>query len=124
MRLPWAVDRRPCSLPRRVSQSGVAPISRRAALGPGLLGQVADTLFDRVDPILGGICGVPIRPMLPVFCILWQDSFRTGDLPGRGAVHFLLRQVGQGGIYDHLGGGFARYATDQEWLVLHFEKML
>ena len=32
--------------------------------------------------------------------------------------------MSQGGIYDHLGGGFARYATDAEWLVPHFEKML
>ena len=32
--------------------------------------------------------------------------------------------MSQGGIYDHLGGGFARYSTDAEWLVPHFEKML
>ena len=35
-----------------------------------------------------------------------------------------LRRMWRGGIHDHLGGGFARYATDEQWLVPHFEKML
>src|ERR671939_1834589 len=39
-------------------------------------------------------------------------------------VELLLRRMSQGGIYDHLGGGYARYATDAIWLVPHFEKML
>ena len=44
--------------------------------------------------------------MPPMFRLLWQDSFRTSDLADRNSVHRLLRQMGQGGIYDHLGGGF------------------
>ena len=40
------------------------------------------------------------------------------------AVHNLLAHTSQGGIYDHLGGGYARYSTDAVWLVPHFEKML
>ena len=42
----------------------------------------------------------------------------------RDAVLVTLRNIAQGGIYDHLGGGFARYSVDDRWLVPHFEKML
>ncbi len=40
------------------------------------------------------------------------------------AVRLTLDKMARGGIYDHLGGGFARYSTDERWLVPHFEKML
>ena len=56
------------------------------------------------------------------------SSGRTRSAPGepggRDALHLLLQRMSQGGIYDHLGGGYARYATDAVWLVPHFEKML
>ena len=56
------------------------------------------------------------------------SSGRTASAPGgrrrRTALHLMLRRMSQGGIYDHLGGGYARYATDAIWLVPHFEKML
>ena len=44
--------------------------------------------------------------------------------PARHAVDTTLTHICQGGIYDHLGGGFARYSVDERWLVPHFEKML
>jgi uncharacterized protein YyaL (SSP411 family) len=47
-----------------------------------------------------------------------------GNTQAHDALHLLLRRMSQGGIYDHLGGGYARYATDAIWLVPHFEKML
>ena len=49
---------------------------------------------------------------------------RSGAPEGQQALHLLLQRMSQGGIYDHLGGGYARYATDAIWLVPHFEKML
>ncbi|HET9019884.1 MAG TPA: thioredoxin domain-containing protein, partial [Acetobacteraceae bacterium] len=52
------------------------------------------------------------------------NACRTGDPAGLAATRLLLRRMALGGICDHLGGGFARYATDAEWLVPHFEKML
>ncbi|MGH7103425.1 MAG: thioredoxin domain-containing protein, partial [Acetobacteraceae bacterium] len=60
----------------------------------------------------------------PLMRFLWQDSFRSGRTGQRDAVRLLLRRMSMGGIYDHLGGGFSRYATDEHWLVPHFEKML
>src|SRR3546814_4779146 len=44
--------------------------------------------------------------------------------PYRQAVLSTLANMSQGGIWDHLGGGFARYSVDERWLVPHFEKML
>ncbi|WP_455373569.1 thioredoxin domain-containing protein, partial [Limibacillus halophilus] len=51
----------------------------------------------------------------------WQ---RSGQAAYKEAVLLSLSKMSQGGIYDHLGGGYARYATDEKWLVPHFEKML
>ncbi len=92
--------------------------------GPDALSHAAGTLLRTTDPMLGGMTGAPKFPNPPIFRFLWQDSFRTGALPGADAVHLLLRQMSQGGIYDHLGGGYSRYSTDAEWLAPHFEKML
>ena len=96
----------------------------RAAPTPGMLTSVAGGLLRATDPLLGGMRGAPKFPALPLFRFLWQDSFRTMDGAGREAVHLLLRQMCHGGVFDHLGGGFARYSTDAEWLAPHFEKIL
>jgi uncharacterized protein YyaL (SSP411 family) len=94
------------------------------AIGPDTLDQAADTLLRMTDTVRGGMRGAPKFPNPPIFRFLWQNAFRTGAEAGRDAVFLLLRRMSAGGIYDHLGGGYARYATDAEWLVPHFEKML
>jgi uncharacterized protein YyaL (SSP411 family) len=53
-----------------------------------------------------------------------RTGARTGDATVLGAVRLTLDRMGAGGIYDHLGGGFARYSVDERWAVPHFEKML
>ncbi|HEY5301757.1 MAG TPA: thioredoxin domain-containing protein, partial [Acetobacteraceae bacterium] len=92
--------------------------------GPRELDAVAHALLGMTDPEQGGLRGAPKFPNPPIFRFLWQDSFRTATTPGRAALHLMLERMSQGGIYDHLGGGYARYATDAVWLVPHFEKML
>jgi uncharacterized protein len=92
--------------------------------GPAELDAVASALLAMTDPEQGGMRGAPKFPNPPIFRFLWQEAFRTGREPGRAALHLLLARMSQGGIYDHLGGGYARYATDAIWLVPHFEKML
>ncbi|HTW29041.1 MAG TPA: thioredoxin domain-containing protein [Acetobacteraceae bacterium] len=92
--------------------------------GPALLDQVAGVFAGMVDPVQGGLQGAPKFPNPPIFRFLWQSSFRARTPEWRRPVHDLLRAMSQGGIYDHLGGGYARYSTDAEWLVPHFEKML
>ena len=49
---------------------------------------------------------------------------RSGDTRYFDAVTHTLERICEGGIYDHLGGGFSRYSVDEKWLVPHFEKML
>jgi len=61
---------------------------------------------------------------VPVFSFLWTMAERLGDQRLAEAVTTTLTHISQGGIYDHLGGGFARYSVDHRWLVPHFEKML
>ena len=56
--------------------------------------------------------------------MLLRHHLRTGDDQALHAVRHTLSKMARGGIYDHLGGGFARYSTDERWLVPHFEKML
>lgn len=72
----------------------------------------------------GGTGGAPKFPQPSLLSLIWRTGVRTGDADlGRIVKHSLDRMC-QGGIYDHLGGGFARYAVDDQWLVPHFEKML
>ncbi len=92
--------------------------------GPVQLDAVAQALLRLTDPDQGGLRGAPKFPNSPIFRFLWQNAFRTGRPEGRDALHLMLQRMSQGGIYDHLGGGYARYSTDAVWLVPHFEKML
>ena len=77
-----------------------------------------------IDPVHGGTHGAPKFPQPTLFELLWRGYKRSKDLELKKAVVHSLTQMCQGGIYDHLGGGFARYSTDHQWLVPHFEKML
>jgi uncharacterized protein len=93
-------------------------------LSPASFDEAAATALRLVDPILGGTAGAPKFPQPVFFRLLWRAYKRTGAPMFREAVVLTLDQLCRGGIYDHLGGGFARYSTDVHWLVPHFEKML
>ena len=86
--------------------------------------RIAERLLREVDPVNGGIGDAPKFPQPGVFELLWRAFRRTGQEPFRHAVELTLAHVSQGGIYDHVGGGYSRYAVDARWLVPHFEKML
>jgi uncharacterized protein YyaL (SSP411 family) len=92
--------------------------------GPQVLRDAVNTLRDMFDPEHGGFGGAPKFPQEPVIEFL----LRAGTQPwGREALemaHTTLLVMATGGIYDHIGGGFARYAVDRKWLIPHFEKML
>ena len=92
--------------------------------GPELLEAARNAFLRGVDWEKGGLSGAPKFPNIPVFRFLWHEYFRSGDNACASATHLLLERMSQGGIYDHLGGSYARYATDDAWLVPHFEKML
>lgn len=101
------------------------PVERlRDGMSIELLNNAAVRLLDYIDASAGGMNGAPKFPMPFVFDFLWRAYRRTADARFKNAVVVTLTRICQGGIYDHVGGGFARYATDAEWLVPHFEKML
>lgn len=87
-----------------------------------------DTAFHNiiitVDFRKGGRAGAPKFPMPVNYGFLLMYHGLTGDNDALKAVEITLDNMAQGGIYDHIGGGFARYSTDAEWHVPHFEKML
>ena len=89
-----------------------------------LVDATAHLLLRMIDPVDGGLGGAPKFPQARLYEFLWRASRRTGAEPFADAVTLTLDRICQGGIYDHLGGGIARYSTDAEWLVPHFEKML
>src|SRR5215207_2357693 len=89
-----------------------------------LLDRIAERLLREVDPLNGGIGTAPKFPQCGIFELLWRAWRRTRQQPFKDAILRTLTTISQGGIYDHLGGGYARYATDARWLVPHFEKML
>ena len=76
------------------------------------------------DNKLGGFTGAPKFPMPVVWEFLLQYHQLTGNTKSLDLVSTTLDEMAKGGIYDHLGGGFARYSTDEHWKVPHFEKML
>jgi uncharacterized protein YyaL (SSP411 family) len=89
-----------------------------------LLDVAAKNILAIWDMQRGSFRGAPKFPNPVVLEALWRSHLRTGDPVARAAVLTTLRHLCQGGVYDHLGGGFARYSVDAAWLVPHFEKML
>jgi uncharacterized protein YyaL (SSP411 family) len=92
--------------------------------GDAALADLARRLLQLVDPTHGGMRGAPKFPQVQFFNFLWRAGLRYGLPNPLEAVELTLTHIAQGGIYDHLGGGFARYSVDERWLVPHFEKML
>jgi uncharacterized protein YyaL (SSP411 family) len=76
------------------------------------------------DPEHAGFGGAPKFPMPANLRFLLRRHARTGEGEGRAMAVETLRAMARGGIFDQVGGGFARYSTDGEWRVPHFEKML
>jgi uncharacterized protein len=90
----------------------------------GLLDNAARVILRNFDPTHGGFGRAPKFPHPMDIKVLLRQHARTGDAHALHAVRHTLEKMARGGIYDHLGGGFARYSTDERWLVPHFEKML
>jgi uncharacterized protein YyaL (SSP411 family) len=107
-----------------------AMLSAGDAQGHGI--QITDSLLrdltrrmtNAVDMTHGGIRGAPKFPQWSFFWLLWRGAIRYDDAEALVAVETTLVHICQGGIYDHLRGGFARYSVDERWLAPHFEKML
>ncbi|MCB5174734.1 thioredoxin domain-containing protein [Microvirga lenta] len=94
------------------------------ALGREDLDRLGARLTEVMDAEHGGLTGAPKFPNPPILEYLLRHARRTGDETARGRFLLTLQRMALGGIRDHLGGGFARYSVDEQWLVPHFEKML
>jgi uncharacterized protein YyaL (SSP411 family) len=88
------------------------------------LAAIASKFIGAIDPTNGGLRGAPKFPNTAIFHFLWKAGLRYGLKTCIEEVKNTLLHICQGGIYDHIGGGFSRYSTDERWLVPHFEKML
>ncbi len=119
--------------PDKIEQNRAALMERLAAaarpagtatIGIAELDNAARQLGAIIDPVNGGTRGAPKFPQAALFELLWRAGLRTGEERYFAAVDTTLHHICEGGIYDHLGGGFARYSVDERWLVPHFEKML
>src|ERR671914_718741 len=82
------------------------------------------SLLSELDRRFGGFGGAPKFPQAMNLEVLLRHHHRTGDGEALSGVETTLRAMANGGIYDQLGGGFARYSVDRYWLVPHLEKML
>ena len=110
-------------------RDGLGQVGRFAPVVEGeipsdLLIRAADDVLQRVDHHWGGLAGAPKFPNTFAFDLLLRAHRATGREAYLEAVRVTLDRMAAGGIYDHLGGAFARYSTDERWLVPHFEKML
>jgi len=105
-------------LAERAPASGSSPVDARA------LDAAAASLRASYDERDGGFGGAPKFP--PSMCLefLLRHYDRTGDPSSLAMVESTCERMARGGMYDQLGGGFARYSVDGQWVVPHFEKML
>ena len=93
-------------------------------LDDGIVDSVLDAVTNAYDPEYGGFGNAPKFPQTEALLLLLEQAqVRSDPVLRQMAVHSLERMA-DGGTYDHVGGGFFRYSTTQDWSVPHFEKML
>jgi uncharacterized protein YyaL (SSP411 family) len=99
-------------------------VSEECPFKKSLLDNIYEGLHRSFDKNNGGFGGAPKFPGTMSLAYLMSYHYHTGKKEALDHVLFSLDKMAMGGIYDHLGGGFARYTVDAKWLVPHFEKML
>jgi uncharacterized protein YyaL (SSP411 family) len=119
---PQSVEQNRSALMARLAAS--ARPKGRVVIAAPELDRAASQIAGMIDPINGGMRGAPKFPQPTMLEFLWRAGGRLNDRRYFGAVELTLARICEGGIYDHLGGGFSRYSVDERWLVPHFEKML
>lgn len=96
---------------------------KSGALRPQIIEAMVAAAIKLYDPEHGGFGSAPKFPHPSAIDLLIQRCAETGDLHMREIVTHTLEKMAEGGVYDHLAGGFHRYSVDEHWVVPHFEKM-
>lgn len=126
--IAWQDKREELETSARQMQQGIERIlGDRAAvaeLDENLRANTLQALHQREDRERGGLAGAPKFPQEPLLLLLLDEARRSENASALAFVDRALEGMGRGGIYDQIGGGFARYSVDEDWLVPHFEKML
>jgi hypothetical protein len=123
----WKTERGKVTINSNALKAALQDLNAPAAQGSiasSAIPAAADAILRAVDPVHGGLRGAPKFPQAPLFDFLWAAYSRYPSNGYGTPVLKTLERMSQGGIYDHLGGGLARYSVDHLWLVPHFEKML
>src|SRR3546814_10732355 len=92
--------------------------------GPEILDAAVSAFHQAFDAEWGGFGGAPKFPTPQNLDFVLRGLARSGAVELGTMVEVTLDAMASGGMYDHLGGGFARYSVDRQWVVPHFEKML
>jgi uncharacterized protein len=119
---PKSVEQNRSALMARLSET--ARPQGKVVIAAPELDRAASQIAGMIDPVHGGMRGAPKFPQPMMLEFLWRAGQRLNDRRYFGAVELSLARMCEGGIYDHLGGGFSRYSVDERWLTPHFEKML
>lgn len=125
---PDRVEKSAHKLTQAIRQVDSRDVDQRAPIRPeqgeALLTKAVEWLAHYFDQEYGGFGTQPKFPNASALELFIRYAARTGERSYLDMAVKALTHMAQGGIYDHLGGGFHRYATDEKWLIPHFEKML
>src|SRR4030042_308216 len=109
---------------KRALHQIVEVVPSQESLSDKVLLKVFSALENQFDPIYGGFRNAPKFPNSMALSFLLRYWKSAGTKKALEMVEQTLEKMANGGIYDHLGGGFHRYSVDERWLIPHFEKML
>ena len=109
---------------QKIGESVALKAREGIKLDPAWLEQAVTRFKAEYDPRYGGFGNAPKFPRPSQPLMLLRHAYRTGDQDAIDMVLHTCDKMAAGGMYDQIGGGFARYSVDEKWLVPHFEKML
>jgi uncharacterized protein YyaL (SSP411 family) len=118
------VERTAAAVIQAIQEAAKPHPKSKESLDESALESASRQLQRSFDEEHGGFGGAPKFPLAHQLLFLLRRWWRTGDDRTLQMVEKTLTCMRRGGIFDHLGGGFHRYSTDERWLVPHFEKML
>ena len=118
------IDVQNASLIEALNRDAASSAPDNVTFSPALLDVAFESLHQTFDAVYGGFGGAPKFPHSTEIEFCFERFAATGNKDALNVAITTLKKMANGGIYDHLGGGFARYSVDRYWMIPHFEKML